>query len=84
MNGTWMLGTTPGLAIYKQDTPYQTKEQLLIYRSGAMFAAHLTGTEGKDVTNRLPQKRWEELYSQALAVRVLAGDVSKLPLQEIF
>jgi hypothetical protein len=84
VNGTWMLGTTPGLVIYKQVVPYTTREQLLIYRSGAMWVAQLTGTEGKDVTSRLPQPRWEELYSMAQAVLALTGSVHKLPLQEIF
>lgn len=71
-----------GLVIYKQVAPYTTREQLLIYRSGARWEAQLTGTEGKDVTHRLPQVRWEELYSIAQAAQTM-GMLNKLPLQEI-
>jgi hypothetical protein len=79
-----VISTVAGIVIYKQIVPYTTREQLLIYRSDKGWQAQLTGTEGKDVTDRLPQLRWEELYSVAQAALALTGSVNKLPLQEIF
>jgi hypothetical protein len=89
-HGNTIMETVPGIVVFKQATPYATNEQLLIYYSntatadGAGWVAQLTGTEGKEVTDRLPQERWADLYSQVQAVLALTGDIGKLPLQEIF
>jgi hypothetical protein len=80
----WVLSVAPGMVTYQLLQPYATKEQVLIYMSVEGWVAHLTGTEGKEVTDRLPQERWEELYSAAQAALAITGDIGKLPLQEIF
>jgi hypothetical protein len=88
--GNTILETVPGIVTFRQVTPYATNEQLVIYYSstatvaGAGWVAQLTGTEGKEVTDRLPQERWADLYSQVQAVLALTGDIGKVPLQEIF
>ena len=78
-----VLQTVPGIVIFKLARPYSTREQLLIYPTADGWSAQLTGTEGKDVTDRLPQERWEDLYSQAQAVLAMTGDIRKVPMQEI-
>lgn len=83
-HGNVVLESVPGIVIYKQVTPYTTREQLLIYRTASGWTAQLTGTEGKDVTDRLPQERWEELYSQPQALLALTGRFDQLQMQEIF
>lgn len=82
--GNTVLETVPGIVIFKLVVPYTTREQLLIYRTSEGWTAQLTGTDGKDVTDRLSQERWEELYSQAQAVVAITGDITKVPMQEIF
>ncbi len=74
----------PGIAVFQLVKPFATSEQLLIYYSADGWVAQLTGTEGKDVTDRLPQEQWAGIYSQAHAVLALTGDISKVPLKEIF
>lgn len=83
-HGNVVLESVPGIVIYQQVAPYTTREQLLIYWSVDGWAAQLTGTEGKEVTDRLPQERWEELYSQPAALLALTGRFDQLPMQEIF
>jgi hypothetical protein len=79
-----LISTVPGIVIYQLVRPYSTREQVLIYRGAEGWVAQLTGTEGKDVTERLSQERWDELYSGPQAVLAMTGDISKLPMQEIF
>jgi hypothetical protein len=79
-----VISTVPGIVIYQLTRPYSTREQVLIYRGTKGWVAQLTGSEGKDVTDRLSQERWDELYSGPQAVLAMTGDISKLPTQEIF
>lgn len=71
------------IAIFKLAQPYRTKEQLLVWRSTKGWTAHLTGTEGVNVTDRLPQERWEEIYLQALAAFRMLGRVPDNLVREI-
>ena len=78
-------GVPGGMVIYQPCKPFRTNEQLLIYPTAdGGWSAQLTGTEGKDVTDRLPPERWEELFSIAQAAQAFLGSVAKLPDQEIF
>jgi hypothetical protein len=81
--GNFIVESMRQIVIFKLVAPYATREQLLVYKSEDGWSAQLTGTEGKDVTDRLPQERWEDLFSQVHAVVAMTGDITKVPLQEI-
>jgi hypothetical protein len=81
--GTTTLQTAPSIVIYECVGPYRTNEQIILYQSVRGWTAQLTGTEGKDITERLSQERWEELHAQALAACALLGRVPTNLVQEI-
>jgi hypothetical protein len=82
--GNFIVESMVQMVIFQKASPYTTREQVLVYKSEAGWTAQLTGSEGKEVTDRLPQERWEDLFSQVQAVVAMTGDISKVPLQEIF
>lgn len=82
-HGNIIVTGAPGVVIFKQVQPYTTNEQLIIYRSAQGVTAHLTGTEGKEVTDRLPQERWDEIHSQSMAAFAMLGRVPENLLKEI-
>jgi hypothetical protein len=73
-----------------QYATYRTNQELWLYKSktggAAPYSASLTGAAGKvntDVTHRLTQRRWSEIYSKALAGYVLLGRKPEM-IEEIF
>jgi hypothetical protein len=75
-------GGSPFL-VFKYAT-FRTNEELLIYQhSDGSYDAYLTGTEGKQVTSRLSQERWAEIYCKAIAGQALLGRKPEI-IEEIF
>lgn len=70
--------------IFKYAT-YRTNEELFIWVSeqDGKYVAQMSGTEGKDVTNRLSQERWAEIYQKVIAAKVLLGRKPEM-IEEIF
>jgi hypothetical protein len=69
--------------IFKYAT-YRTNEELSLYRyDDGRLVARLSGTEGKDVTDRLPQERWADIYNKAIAALTLLGRTPEI-IEEIF
>lgn len=83
-NGNWIVSCAPSIAIFSPENKNRFNyNQLLIYQSDQGFTAYLTGKEGKTVTDQLPQDRWEEIHSAALAAFVIIGRVPDNYWQEI-
>ena len=75
---------TGGFVIYQYAT-FRTNEELLIWRhDDGEFMALLSGTEGKDVTSRCPQEKWEAIYLKAIAAVALTGNRKPNIIEEIF
>lgn len=73
-----------------QYATYRTNQELWVHKSrtggAAPYSAYLTGAAGKvnnDVTHRLTQRRWDEIYSKAMAAYVLLGRKPEM-IEEIF
>lgn len=79
-------GTT--FVIYQYAT-FRTNEELIIHRmvprgpGTVEYRAQLTGSEGKDVSHRLTQERWADIYAKAIAGQALLGRKPDI-VEEIF
>jgi hypothetical protein len=84
-NGSRVISTAPSIAIFSPEGNKFARNynQLLIYRSEGQMTAYLTGKKGKTVTDQLPQERWEQIHSQAMAAFVIIGRVPDNFWQEI-
>jgi hypothetical protein len=69
--------------IYQYAT-FRTNEELFVWQGAdGRYSANLTGTEGKDVTDRLSQSRWADLYLKAIAGQALLGRKPEI-IEQIF
>lgn len=72
-----------GLVIYQYATFRTNEELFVVQHADGSYSAQLSGSEGKCVTDRLPQERWRDLYLKAIAGRALLGRTPEI-IEEIF
>jgi hypothetical protein len=73
-----------GKVVIYQYATFRTNEELFIHHhNDGSYGAYTTGSEGKDVTDRLTQRRWGEIYCKAIAGQVLLGRKPEI-IEQIF
>jgi hypothetical protein len=82
-----ITGGNPTVFLVFEYATFRTNETLWLWKSktggAAPYVATLTGTAGKDVTHRLTQRRWSEIYCKAIAGQALLGRKPEI-VEEIF